>query len=490
MRFAIGRTFAVGCFAVLASACHPEVLLSGDSSEAGTDAEQGMPLPIPPFDASYLCATSGQCTCTVDNQCIQNCPTGSPTSISGTVYDPAGNNPLYDIAVYVPASLPLPTLPGPPTALVSCPHCADYYPKVVAGDLTDTKGQFKFTHVPVGSNIPLVVQIGKWRHLTHVTIVACQDNPMTDKTLLLPGQAGPDDTLPEIAISTGGADSLECLLERIGVAESEYTNGAGGNGRIHVFQGGGGNSVPGPAMRNGSPSSPTALWPSASELRKYDVAILSCEGGETSGANPTALAEYADVGGRIFASHYHYAWFTAPNGPFFRDNLASWHPNTQDIGDINAFIETGFFGGKQMHDWLANVGALTNDELHIVQARHNADVSASNKPSRAWITADQSAGSPAGTAAGATEYFSFDTPVGSRVEQMCGRVVYSDLHVGAASLDYGIQAGGNTTGGIVPTGCAKMPLSPQEKALEYMLFDLAACWTPADVPPSTNNWPK
>jgi hypothetical protein len=96
----------------------------------------------------------------------------------------------------------------------------------------------------------------------------------------------------------------------------------------------------------------------------------------------------------------------------------------------------------------------------------------------------------AGTAAGATEYFSFDTPVGSPVEQMCGRVVYSDLHVGAASLDYGIQAGGNTTGGIVPTGCTKMPLSPQEKALEYMLFDLAACWTPPDVPPSTNNWPK
>ena len=81
--------------------------------------------------------------------------------------------------------------------------------------------------------------------------------------------------------------------------------------------------------------------------------------------------------------------------------------------------------------------------------------------------------------AGATEYLSFDTPVDAGLDDAgvpayCGRVVYSDLHVGAASGDYN----GQGSGGIVPSGCADNPLSPQEKALEFMLFDLSSCVTP------------
>jgi hypothetical protein len=490
MRFVAGKAAAIACTALSVMACRHDVALT-ESDLVDGGAEAGQDNLVRP-DADTVCATAGQCTCTVDRQCIQNCPAATPTKISGTVYDPAGNNPLYNIAVYIPAKLPLPDLPGPPGAPVSCPHCPDYYPKeVVSGMFTDAKGQFNFT-VPTGQNVPLVVQIGKWRHLTSISTTGCQDNPVPDKTLRLPSQAGGSDTLPQFAVSTGGADSLECLLKRVGVADSEYANGAGGTGHIHIFQGGGGGNVAGPTMQGGSPLSPVALWPSAAELRKYDVVILSCEGGETAGVNPTALSTYADNGGRVFASHFHYAWFTAPNGPFFNDNLASWRTQTQDLNDINALIQTGFNGGMQMHDWLKNVGALTNDELRIVQARYNATVSASNPSSRSWIVADPSTaipGSGPGTAAGATEYFSFDTPITASVEQKCGRVVYSDLHVGAASKDYGVSPGQDTTGGIVPSGCANVALSPQERALEYMLFDLTACFTPPDQP-TASTWLK
>jgi hypothetical protein len=140
-----------------------------------------------------------------------------------------------------------------------------------------------------------------------------------------------------------------------------------------------------------------------------------------------------------------------------------------------------------MEQWLMNVNALTNGELPIQEARHNADVGAANTLSTSWIVADTKAKPP-----GATEYFSFDTPFGVAPAEQCGRVVYSDLHVGAASGDYGQMAGASQipAGAMVPSGCANNALSPQEKALEFMLFDLSGCITPPDqgaggvVPPT------
>ena len=63
----------------------------------------------------------------------------------------------------------------------------------------------------------------------------------------------------------------------------------------------------------------------------------------------------------------------------------------------------------------------------------------------------------------------------------CGRAVFSDLHVGSASGDASNP----------PDGCnANAPLSPQEKALEFMLFDLSACViSDAEPPPDGGGVP-
>jgi hypothetical protein len=412
-------------------------------------------------------------------QCQQHmCTTGS-TTISGRVYDPAGKNPLYNVAVFVPNDTVQPIKPG-----ANCDPCSAIYTgKPVVSTLTDSAGNFMLANAPDGANIPLVIQIGKWRkQLTLPNVAACQNNSLPDKSLVLPRNHMEGD-LPNIAISTGGADTLECLLRRVGVDASEYVAGATGDGHVHIFQGSGaaagtpiipglGNAGPAPNTSPAAPSSSSALWNASSELLKYDVVLLSCEGAETMSMNQQALHDYASGGGRVFASHYHYSWFNS--GPYMNENLATWSPGANLMNNINANIVTTFPKGKALQQWLMNTNALVSGELPIKQARHNADVGMANIVSQAWISADQSA-----NPAGATQYFSFNTPTNAGMTPdgpaYCGRVVYSDLHVGGAANDMPTMP--------VPMECADADLSPQEKALEFMLFDLSACIIPDDRPP-------
>ncbi|MEA2750303.1 MAG: hypothetical protein QOI41_4446 [Myxococcales bacterium] len=404
-------------------------------------------------------------------QCQQHaCAGGASTTVSGVVYDPAGKNPLYNVVVYVP-NAPVKDLPKGAT----CDSCDSLYSgSPVVTTLTDAKGKFTLQNVPDGPNIPLVIQIGKWRRqLTIANVGQCVDNPQPDHSLRFPKNTQEGD-IPNIAISTGGSDSLECLLKRVGLDETEYNGGSGGAGHLHIFQGGGGGIFGGPNTSPPGPASSTGLWSSKTELANYDIVLLSCEGQETTSMNQQALVDYAAAGGRVFASHFHYSWFNS--GPFGSANLATWSAGTNDLGDITSSIVTTlpngmpFPKGVALQDWLTNVNALSGGKLNITSAKHNADVTAMHTASQPWIKAESKS-------AGATEYFTFNTPTTAAPAMQCGRVVYSDLHVGAASGDYQSL---NTT---VPTGCSSADLSPQEKALEFMLFDLSSCVVPDSQPP-------
>jgi hypothetical protein len=416
------------------------------------------------------------------------CPGGGFTTIKGRVYDPAGKNPLYNVVVYVPQKAPEALPVG-----ASCAKCSDLFTgSPIAVGTSDAKGDFVVKDVPAGDNVPLVVQVGKWRRqmvIPHVE--SCGENMQPDKSIRLPRNHMEGD-LPNIAIATGGADTLECLLRRVGVDPAEYVPGPSMDGRVHIFQGnptmapfggflgGFGSLFTAPNTNPPAPQAAMALWNSVDELKKYDIVLLSCEGAETMGMNQQALHDYASAGGRVFASHFHYSWFNS--GPYANENLATWTPGSNPFnnGDINANIVTQLPGGapfpkgQALFDWLTNVNALTNGELPIAAARHNADVGPMNTASQAWIVSDAMTDPP-----NATEYLSFNTPTDAKVGpdgiDYCGRVVFSDLHVGGASGDVPAMP--------VPTSCADADLSPQEKALEFMLFDLSSCVTPDDKEP-------
>jgi hypothetical protein len=491
---------------------------AGNGSEGGSDGGSGGGSGVSFIDSGLSSGSSGTTDggvpCPAGLTCGVSCPSGRTTTISGKVFDPAGKNALYNVAVYVPAT-PLQPLPkGVPTGADACSCAALFKSGAITSSTTGVDGSFTLTNAPTGTGVPLVVQVGKWRHVLKINVTACQDNPQPDRSVTLPSTVAPgdtDDNMPDLAVSTGHADQLECLLLRMGVAASEYVAGAATGGHVHIFSGGdpaggsGGQTKPGaaeiPSMPGATPSH-TTLWANQDQLMPYDVTLLSCEGGETYDANPPALEAYLNAGGRVFASHFHYSWFSGPfaskqaySAPAdWGTKLATWsNPNPPSgKGPIGGIIQTTLNGstmpfpkGVAFQQWLMGVGALGQsgvppNELSIYAPRYNAVVTPTHTASQPWIVSD-----PAGMS-GQTMYFSFDTPVSQNpppsgpdagaAPVYCGRVVFSDLHV----------AGNPLTNDSLPTpgGCAMTDLSPQEKALEFMLFDLSSCVIPDTIEPS------
>src|ERR1700734_1054619 len=86
--------------------------------------------------------------CPAGLTCNVSCTSGTKTTITGKVYDPAGRNPLYDIVVYVPAKA-LTALPkGVPTGAAACSCPALYESGEVVTTTTAVDGTFTLTDAP------------------------------------------------------------------------------------------------------------------------------------------------------------------------------------------------------------------------------------------------------------------------------------------------------------------------------------------------------
>jgi hypothetical protein len=123
---------------------------------------------------------------------------------------------------------------------------------------------------------------------------------------------------------------------------------------------------------------------------------------------------------------------------------------------VTALVDTTFPKGAALADWLMATGAsTTRGQVQIVMGQNSVD--AVTPPTQRWIYSDTH-----------TQYLTFNTPVEVPPESQCGRVVFTDVHV---------STGGDSSHPDVPfpMGCTTVDMSPQEKALEFMFFDLSSC---------------
>jgi hypothetical protein len=400
--------------------------------------------------------------CGTPDTCVNLCPKqvtcATPdvtTTLTGTVYAPNGVDPLLNALVYVPNAPVLPFTPN--VACETRGTKASGSPLVTA--VSGVDGKFTLKNVPVGQNIPVVIQLGRWRRqITLPDVVACQDNALPASQTRLPRNKGEGD-IPRIAVATGSPDPIECLFRQIGVDDSEFTAGTG-NGRIHLYTG----SFSAGASTPGSQSE-TVLTSDLNILKKYDLVFFPCQGSALSrtATQLQNLGSYVDAGGRIFAPHYSYLGLYQ-DGPFA--GTALWNPGPLLNPNGLVHIDTSFPKGQALAQWLVNVGASSTlgqiqvDNLHF-------DIEDVVPPTQTWITA----GDPP---TAVPTQFTFNTPIGAPPAQQCGRVLFDDLHVFNAWP---------SSGSTFPSECSGAVI-PQMKLLEFMVFDLGACVTP-DVPVCT-----
>jgi len=404
-------------------------------------------------------AQTAPCTTGLCRQQV-SCPAGQTTTVSGTVYAPNGVDPLPNVLLYIPNATVPAFVPG-----VAC-QAPGQLPggSPIVGTTSAVDGTFVLSNVPVGSNIPLVIQIGRWRR--QVTIPGVAQCTNTAFSTRMPQNQSEGD-IPKIAIVTGSQDALECVLRKIGVADSEFTDG-GGLGRIQIYKGAG---SPGAQISSATPSE-NLLMDTQAGVNAYDVVMYGCQGTPfaKSATQLSNLVAYANAGGRVFATHLNYTWLFK-NPPF--DGTATWAVRQSDLPDGLATVDQTFPGGKNLADWLQLVGATTTKGQMAI-ATPRKDQNGVVPPTQSWLTLNDSAHN------NPVLQFTFNTPVGAASAQQCGRILFNEYHVENPTS--------NIVGSSFPTECSSQAMTPQEKLLEYSLFDLSGNGSGASLVPFTQDF--
>ena len=203
-------------------------------------------------------------------------------------------------------------------------------------------------------------------------------------------------------------------------------------------------------------------------MKNYDLMMFSCECSPQADQKPQAymdnLKQYADLGGRVFLSHYHSVWVEGEAGvpthaPAVWPEVATCSTDNYDTG-TGIIDQVNNPKGSAFATWMTNVqGSATPGTIVINESRQSCSAV---DPARAerWVFMPLAG----------TEYpqnFQFTTPNEAPKDDRCGKVVFSDMHVASGSTS------SSSTG--FPGGCSAGALSAQEKALAFMFFDVASC---------------
>jgi len=189
------------------------------------------------------------------------------------------------------------------------------------------------------------------------------------------------------------------------------------------------------------------------------------------------MYDFASSGGRVFASHFHYAW--ADTGPL--SDAAQWVGSEDNPENPPGpyLVDTSFAKGDALSKWLVAVDASKKlGEIPISQPRE--DVGGVHSTAQRWVYSSTQNQSLRNDYPLATKYLSINTPVANSVEDQCGKFVFADMHLYGGDVQDPATALPDNN---FPASCGTT-LTPEEKALAFLFFDLASCIQDERQPPT------
>ncbi len=310
-------------------------------------------------------------------------------------------------------------------------------------------------------DIPLVVQLGKWRRQTVIpSVTACTNTVLTDPNLTRLPKNQQEGSMPHIALTTGECDSLGCMLGKLGIDPAEFgVQSDGYKKAINVY------TSPGDDLASdgfSNTTQATTLWNDLTLLKTYDLGVFSCECTEAPTTKGTlggpafkTVTDYLDQGGRIFTTDFQYTWYRYSPDPQMGAASASDldHDRPREHrraalrpGTTPLTLNTSFPKGLALAQWLTAVfpatplvgpdgGVLPNNAGVSCDSVWDNIESLNTKP-QLWATADAT-----------PHVFTVNTPVGVPTAQQCGKGVHIDAHITESSQGSPTTSGATTARG-------------------------------------------
>lgn len=369
------------------------------------------------------------------------CPAGG--TVQGRVLAPNGMDPVDEALI----SKPLTIREFPPE--VRCEVCGDPEDAYCAAVHSRPDGSFILDRMPTGRHT-LVIQKGRFRKKLEVDI-PCGTLDLTAEQTRLPRNPMEGD-IPKIAVATGDFDQIECVLNKIGLDATAFDRYEGASAGLLL---------------------PTGLRPFSELvtnydlLRTYNVVFVNCtqDAFEQLLAMPTVqanLERYVGAGGRLYLTDWSYDWVEqvpqfSPYIDFGRDmsGAAPEAPNGAAVGPGMIEIEAEVVD-PGLKEWMRGAGALgAGDTVHVKDFLQMwVMMLAYGNTTIEWVRGNV----PGAGVVPLTVTFDYN---------QCGRVLFSSYHtLGRDPLSFLTP---------YPMYCRPEPLSPQERILEYLIFEISAC---------------
>lgn len=393
---------------------------------------------------------------------------GHPTHVTGTTYAPNGMDPLPGLIV---AAFPNDHTFPAAAATVQCQTCVSGVPGSIAFTSAMPDGTFSLSGPGLdgGGTVTIVVMSGGFRRVVrNVTIPRCGDMMLPASQTSLPGARSGDDSIPRIAVAsaTAGAttgdvnDKFAHVLDVIGIS---------GYDRFGPDKS---------ATTRTPPMDLMTLLSTPATLNTYDVIIVPCGSlgnfGVSGVLTPqmvTNLQAWLGMGGRLYASDLSYdvvaqaapaaiTWAVGPSSHVGADpaDVGQGGTSAMPLTIMANVDDPGLLA------WLQLVHAVPAGSTQIPITDLKDPWAAIDSVPPANIMADAhgvhhetvfvSADVTWHTAGSGHHPLTVQSDVQDGSGNYCGRMVFSSYHVET-----------NTTA----------TLSPQERVLEYLFFQLSTC---------------